>query len=157
MSGSQSPAEQHFNFNMSTDEEARCLHRVVRAMHDGNCPACGCLAPSDQFYVTEIDPKLSLGRVKPEDVQRMHRCPNCKFTITQEESKAALAQFHGIMRRNYEIFMAWRQRRLSAPRPMAPEVEATRENCMTALYQDNKAAPRTCEACGLGPCKLGLQ
>lgn len=30
------------------DDEARALHRIVRAMHDGHCPSCGHLAPAGQ-------------------------------------------------------------------------------------------------------------
>ena len=39
-----------FNHNVDGDT-ARCLHRVVRAMHDGHCPNCGLLSSASEMEV----------------------------------------------------------------------------------------------------------
>lgn len=80
------------NLDVDQAEQARALHRVVRAMHDGHCPNCGHLAPSTAF-----------------DEGYRHRCPSCFFTITREESETALAQFRPFLNKSVEIFEAWRQ------------------------------------------------
>lgn len=80
-----------------TSSEARALHRVVRAMHDGNCPKCGHLGPSNTF-------NSRLG----------HVCPECSFFIRTEESEAALRTFQPFMALNAEIFEKWRETRNAA-------------------------------------------
>jgi len=75
-------------------DTARALHRVVRALHDGNCPKCGALNPSDTVYDTAVYEGWC--------------CPDCKFTITAEEAKAAMAAFRPFMEANLAIFEAWR-------------------------------------------------
>lgn len=92
-------ASQQLNIDFAetrADVEARSLHRVVRAMHDGHCPACGHLGSAESFAM--------LGR---------HSCPNpqCGFEITDAEAREALDLFMPAMRRNYEVFVAWRERR----------------------------------------------
>lgn len=89
------PTTHTLNISLDQGEEARALHRVVRAMHDGHCPFCGHLGPAGDF----------------EDWKHDHWCPKCGFTITAEEAKAALATFHVFMKRNLEIFEQWRRRR----------------------------------------------
>jgi len=73
-------------------ERARALHRVVRAMHDGHCPKCGCLESSDKFY---------------DGYQ--HRCPSCYFTITINEANLALEQFRPYLQKSVEVFETWRK------------------------------------------------
>lgn len=73
---------------------ARALHRVVRAMHDGNCPNCGALVPAEHM----------------RDGAKLE-CRACKFTITAEEQAAALAEFAPFMRKNVEVFNDWRRKR----------------------------------------------
>lgn len=74
-------------------EEKRALHRIVRAMHDGECPKCHGLYPS----------------MRQENGDEV--CPNCKFTITKEEVDAAMMEFAEIMERNLEVFEGWRKKR----------------------------------------------
>lgn len=75
-------------------EQARALHRVVRAMHDGHCPKCGYLAPSEYFQV------LPHGD---------HHCPRCDFTVSKEESTRALALFRPFLNKSVEVFEKWRE------------------------------------------------
>ena len=94
--------------NVTTDigsEEARALHRVVRAMHDGHCPQCGCLKPSDAFYVNEI--YRWQGHDMVLQSEGAHVCPDCGFTITNSEAAAALATFVPFMRKNLTVYKAW--------------------------------------------------
>lgn len=79
------------NLDVDLAEQARALHRVVRAMHDGHCPNCGYLGPSTAF-----------------DDGHQHRCPSCYFTITRKEAEAALDEFRPYLARSVELFEKWR-------------------------------------------------
>lgn len=83
-------------------EQARALHRVVRAMHDGNCPKCGYLGPSSEF---EFRYANAPGGLRILD----HICPKCKFRIGYKEAEAALEAFRPYMQANVEIFEKWRE------------------------------------------------
>lgn len=89
--------EQRFDLNLDVDPgvRARALHRVVRAMHDGHCPKCGHLGPSDQF----IRPKAGWGIESAE-----HICPKCGFSISDSEASAALAEFLPYLGESVKIF-----------------------------------------------------
>jgi Zn-finger protein len=81
-------------------DEARALHRVVRAMHDGECPCCHTIHEADRMWI------------KKQSGQRIAmKCPNCYFSISDEEATAALAEFGKFMDRNLEIFEKWREAR----------------------------------------------
>lgn len=86
--------------NNDTDhsERARALHRVVRAMHDGECPKCHALHSS-----ADMTRYIYAGGG--------HRCPTCAFTITAAESEAALEEFAGFMDKNLAVFEEWRASR----------------------------------------------
>lgn len=73
-------------------DQARALHRVVRAIHDGHCPQCGHLGSSEDF----------LG-------YHCHKCPRCGFEISDMEAEAALKKFHTFMERNLQIYLSWRE------------------------------------------------
>lgn len=81
------------NLDVDPGEEARALHRIVRAMHDGHCPECGHLAPAEAF-------NNGFG----------HSCPRCDFRITKEQEKAALARFRPFLQASLAIFEKWRKR-----------------------------------------------
>lgn len=76
-------------------EDARALHRVVRAMHDGHCPSCGYLGDARQFINTFSE--------------RDHVCPNCGFTIYEKEADAALKAFRSHLLKSVEVFHRWRE------------------------------------------------
>ena len=80
--------------NDVTATEARALHRVVRAMHDGNCPMCGLLEASYKFVDSEG-----------------HTCPRCGFFITHTEAADALETFRPFMELNVAEFEKWRHKR----------------------------------------------
>lgn len=88
-----------------TAEEARALHRVVRAMHDGHCPKCGYLGPSELFW---MDEKPTPTR---EDDLGRHECPVCHFAVTETEARAALMAFQPHLDKSVAIFEQWRQGR----------------------------------------------
>ncbi len=73
----------------------RALHRVVRALHDGNCPACGLLTDSDAVRC----------------INGNWRCPRCAFGFTPDEAEAAMEAFRPYMRANLDEFEKWRQER----------------------------------------------
>lgn len=80
-------------------ETSRALHRVVRAMHDGNCPQCGLLWSSADFWnanVTHVS------------AHAFYKCPACGFKITSGEAVAAMAAFRPHMQANLELFKKWR-------------------------------------------------
>lgn len=75
-------------------ERARSLHRIVRALHDGHCPKCGAVFPCEAARLENREQR-----------------PRCEFFITHEEAEAACKEFAPIMRRNLEVFEAWRASR----------------------------------------------
>lgn len=83
-------------------EEARALHRVVRAMHDGHCPKCGYLGPADIFWRDDKPPNT------PAD-DGYHECPICKFRVTEVEARLALAAFKPHLAKSVEVFERWRE------------------------------------------------
>jgi len=80
--------------------EARSLHRVVRAMHDGECPKCHRVYPAEAMRVTKQE-HLSL------ESRIGWRCPGCGYKIKQKTGEAALKTFGVLMDKNREIFDAW--------------------------------------------------
>lgn len=85
-------------------ETARALHRVVRAMNDGECPRCHALI--EDYHMRKAAPSLA----SPKYTQTMI-CPRCGFTITGEEAEAAIQVFAPVMERNLEVFEQWRRSR----------------------------------------------
>lgn len=88
-------------------ETARALHRIVRAMNDGECPKCHALI--EDYHMRKKAPIIA----SPKYTETMI-CPNCGFMITGEEAKAAIEAFAPIMERNLEIFEQWRKTRKHA-------------------------------------------
>lgn len=89
--------------NLDTDE-ARALHRIVRAMHDGECPKCHAIHPSDKMVETVFKPFEGYRRVG-------WACPSCCFTITAEEAADVFRIFAPFMERNLAVFEKWRESR----------------------------------------------
>jgi predicted RNA-binding Zn-ribbon protein involved in translation (DUF1610 family) len=86
-------------------ERTRCLHRVVRALHDGHCPSCGFIFNPEAYR---------------ELVDKYEQCPRCKFSITAEEMEAACAEFGPVMKKSLAVFEEWRVNR-GAKVPSAPD------------------------------------
>ncbi len=80
-----------------TPERARALHRVVRAMHDGNCPKCGGLFDAQEMR--DASPTMESG----------WGCPMCGFTITESEAELAMRAFRPFMEANVTVFEEWRK------------------------------------------------
>ena len=85
--------ETELNLDISA-EEARALHRVVRAMHDGHCPSCGTLSPSEE--------KVS---------GNGYRCESCGFAVSGFVAQAALQEFRPFLQRSLTVFEEWREKR----------------------------------------------
>jgi hypothetical protein len=85
-----------------TVDDARGLHRVMRALHDGHCPQCGAVFPCENARMEN-----AIGELIGE------QCPRCAFTITREEAQAIGQVFQPIMRQNLEVFFKWREARNS--------------------------------------------
>lgn len=75
-------------------ERVRSLHRVVRALHDGECPKCCRVHPSEQVR-------------KPWG----NECPSCGFTITREIADAVSQEFAPVMAKNLAVFEEWLESR----------------------------------------------
>lgn len=90
--------------------QARALHRIVRAMHDGHCPNCGHLGQAELF--------ICRGTTEALDC---HQCPICAFAITGEEARRALAEFMPYLRESLMVFETWRGRGRGL-RPPQPQV-----------------------------------
>ncbi len=79
--------------DVDAGERARALHRVVRAMHDGECPDCHKIHRAEAMEQRAIFGAL-IG----------HACPSCGFQLSADESAAALQEFAPYMTRNLLIF-----------------------------------------------------
>jgi hypothetical protein len=102
------------NLHVDIDlETARVLHRIVRAMHDGECPKCHWLFESSLMRGKRTIDSSALITGIPESVPVLMNlvCPCCGFTITDEEAKAALETFAPAMERGLEVFEHWRESR----------------------------------------------
>lgn len=93
-------------------EEARALHRVVRAMLDGHCPYCGDLRDSRGMhgclYRRRDGTITNFGSSKDDWLGEGMFCRNCRFHITAKEAKAALSEFHKYMAKSVAVFQKWR-------------------------------------------------
>jgi len=82
-------------------EVARSIHRVVRAMNDGECPKCHIIVSSDRMR------RYTQSMFSPDSGDLV--CPECSFRITKVEQDAAIATFAPVMGRNLDIFEEWRK------------------------------------------------
>jgi hypothetical protein len=85
----------------------RALHRVVRAMHDGECPKCHKLQAADTVWTTR--PVYKSGRAV--GYEKVMLCRFCEFTITEAESEAVIKEFGPFMEQNLAMFETWRAKR----------------------------------------------
>ena len=85
-------------------DEARALHRIVRAMHDGECPKC------HTVHAAEKMPTYFWGK-RGDKTQVGWECPHCLFSITMDEAEAVFDLFAPFMERNLAIFEKWRDER----------------------------------------------
>lgn len=96
------------NLDVDVGDQARALHRVVRAMHDGHCPSCGYLASSEEFYIKGgLSPYMSVHDEHNTFEQSRHQCPRCQFAITDDEAEEALELFLPYLRKSFEVFKQW--------------------------------------------------
>lgn len=110
-----SPGARHHALDCSppvtATEEARALHRLVRAMHDGHCPNCRTLTGANAMLKHEpLDPRAQGFAER----RHGHQCPGCGFAITQEEEDAILEQFAPVYAENLKVLARWRERRALA-------------------------------------------
>lgn len=96
------PDPGELNLDVSPDQ-ARALHRVCRAMHDGDCPNCGVI--SDSMSMVKIEVMTNGNDVK------VWRCPHCKFEITEGEMHHARSLFRPYMQKSLDVFEQWSQSR----------------------------------------------
>lgn len=92
------------NLNLDHDE-ARALHRIVRAMHDGECPKCHSVSDATEMWVEEIVANGHGHGVMPSGWQ----CPACGFYVTEGEGEQVFKIFGPFMERNLAIFEKWRK------------------------------------------------
>src|SRR5260221_68348 len=87
-------------------EKARALHRVWRALNDGDCPACHEYCGADKvlrIYDTSISCTV-LGLKLLVQIA----CPACSFYITAREINAIEELFAPAMDAAMRIFLGWR-------------------------------------------------
>lgn len=82
-------------------DEARALHRIVRAMHDGECPKCHKVHSSTLMRHTASFEGW--------------KCPDCGFFVSDEEAADVLQIFAPFMERNLAVFEKWRAERKEKP------------------------------------------
>lgn len=96
------------NNNLALDislEKARALHRVWRALNDGDCPNCHRHRPATEMFRWR----------KPEPEERESTpaiaCPDCRFYVTHEEIQEIERMFAPAMNSAVAIFRQWRAER----------------------------------------------
>jgi len=83
-------------------EKARALHRVWRALNDGDCPKC------HKFH-----PATHMVRRNPTDWGTVVvECPSCGFGVTHEEIEDIEKMFAPAMNAATAIFEEWRASRV---------------------------------------------
>ena len=95
MSASEQPIVQPLALDVSL-EKARALHRVWRALNDGDCPKCHRAVPATSIL------RDSTGM----------ECPNCGFGVTFREIDAIEVMFAPAMNAAVAIFEEWRASRV---------------------------------------------
>lgn len=80
------------NADVTTDEVARVVNRVVRGLNDGHCLKCNTL--SDKKIVRDK---------RNGDLE----CPSCGFKITNEVQQIAMKEFGSIAKRNMAVYDKW--------------------------------------------------
>lgn len=93
---------------MSIDE-ARAVHRIVRAIHDGECPKCRSLHLATEMWTERIvfDGKQQL--------VSGWQCPQCGFFVTEAEGMDAIAA-QGFSE-DLAVFRRWRTLRVVQAAP----------------------------------------
>lgn len=92
-------------------EKARALHRVWRALNDGDCPKCHRFCPVGATGVERTATQASKLRPGAFPVLDKLTCPNCGFFVTGEEIEAIEKMFAPAMDAAVEIFENWRKER----------------------------------------------
>jgi DNA-directed RNA polymerase subunit RPC12/RpoP len=85
-------------------EKARALHRVWRALNDGDCPRCHKMHSATEISRDTRDPVASI----LAKVDLGISCPSCGFKITYKEIDAIERLFAPAMNAAVEIFWEWR-------------------------------------------------
>ena len=85
-------------------DEARALHRIVRAMHDGECPKCHTVHSAASMW-KEL---LIAGDYLRVPNCSGWQCDACGFYITEGEGEQVFKIFAPFMERNLAIFEKWR-------------------------------------------------
>lgn len=88
--------------DVDASETSRAVHRVVRAMNDGECPRCHNLSVDNAMRR-----QVGLNGARFNLV-----CPICSFAISADDIDAAIKQFGGIMDENLSVFNIWRETRI---------------------------------------------
>lgn len=79
-------------------DKARALHRVWRALNDGDCPKCHVFRSAANMF------RYNSGAIE---------CPNCKFVVNGDEIVAIQELFAPAMNAAVAIFEKWREDRLA--------------------------------------------
>ena len=80
-------------------ERARALHRVWRALNDGDCPYCHTYRPATEMIRN------------PSYMHTAVQCPDCRFGVAFEEIEAIEKMFAPAMDAAVAIFQEWREER----------------------------------------------
>lgn len=91
MSASEQPIVQPLALDVSL-EKARALHRVWRALNDGDCPSC------HKFHAATDIIRSQIGI----------ECPACGFYVTHGEIEDIERMFAPAMNAAVDIFLKWR-------------------------------------------------
>ena len=88
-------------------EKARALHRVWRALNDGDCPKCHTFHRASEIR-TDFGKPIPSAEFNGTFVAQSIGCPTCGFTITREEIVEIEKMFAPAMDAATAIFEEWR-------------------------------------------------
>lgn len=87
-------------------DRARALHRVWRALNDGDCPKC-----HRYHKATEMIRLVDNDSKRIRCLESVIKCPSCGFTVTAAEIADIEAMFAPAMDAAVAIFEEWRASR----------------------------------------------
>lgn len=103
---SDSPPLQTLALDVSL-EKARALHRVWRALNDGDCPKCHTYHEATEMKRRWVNDRHDAATHYEYGIM----CPSCMFKVTVQEIEAIEKLFAPAMDAAVKIFEEWRQSR----------------------------------------------
>lgn len=147
MSDTPDPATSEKAASLNLDhDEARAVHRIVRAIHDGECPKCRSLHLATEMWTERIvfDGKQQL--------VSGWQCPQCGFFVTEAEGIDSTAA-QGFSE-DLAVFRRWRTLRVVQAAPAREDWRVAKPLELSPIATSPPADTPTAEGTGMSLDKL---